>query len=61
VTKNYNCEKCPEPRSKVIFEGKFVYLRLSNPSFAPYHLLILPKAHRESIEFEKLLSKLYEP
>ena len=38
---------CNEPTTPVIFESDLVYSRMSNPCFKPYHILILPKNHRE--------------
>jgi diadenosine tetraphosphate (Ap4A) HIT family hydrolase len=46
----YKCNQCDEPRTPIVLETDYAYARISNPSFAPYHTVILPKEHRESLE-----------
>lgn len=45
-----NNSRCDEPKTPVILESDLVYVRISNPSFGPYHVVILPKKHKESLQ-----------
>ncbi len=46
---NYQCKGCLEPKTPVIYEGINVFVRLSNPSFCPYHILVMPKEHKTDL------------
>ena len=46
--------KCPfcdinEEKTKILWEGKYVFVALSNPRLMPGHLLVIPKKHVEKI------------
>jgi len=47
--KEYKCEECEEPTTPILFENQLAYARLSNPSFAPGHIVVLPKDHAKSL------------
>ncbi len=46
---DYKCI-CDEPKTPIILENELAYARFSNPNFGPGHIVILPKAHRKSLE-----------
>ena len=48
--RHYSCSDCEEPRTRPVMIRDLAYARLSNPSFGPQHVLVMPTEHRESLE-----------
>jgi len=44
-----SCPFCKQDKSFLIKDGKFVYVRLSNPRLVDGHLLVIPKRHIERL------------